>query len=666
MRISIRKKINIFTIVLACVAVICGIYSIYSSYEGASTANALSKVFIPVSELADSIDSNIISTGNVINKYNSTGNTQYLDETKQLMDAGNSNLNSLLNILNNNPGSLPSIESKLPEFLETAKIIEEKSNKSMDVYTSLRKTGDGFIKLSDEISKRLMIAYQNAYGRIREVVSANNPAAQAQYFNYMKTISAMRSDFMQMTYHYEELITMSENVNFDEINEHLNALETGAKDLIGYAGSQQAKALSASIQADVNKVLAAGRQAEKLYEEFVVLKEAYTTALNQAAALTSDIKIASFETMKDEAVSSATAQVWALRISALLIVVTLMCSTTIMLVLRRTVTKPIDDFVSLVASLTEGDGDLTKRIEVRTNDELADLAKYFNTFIENVQTIILEVKASTDEVASSNNQLAATMEELSTTFDSQAKQVSSMVVSMDTISDISRSTAEALSTNMRVLDDTAHKTGEGSEQLDNVRQNMEDIKSQTVVLSKTIDNLSASSSQIGDILTVINDIANQTNLLALNAAIEAARAGEAGRGFAVVADEVRKLAERTQHATGEIETIITSLQNESESASKEMALSAESVQGGVENIMTTTEGFKSVVDGVMSLHKDTAVVSESVSNQYNTIQSVVDNAQVIASGIEESNAAVSEVTSTVTHLQEMTEGLKNLVGRFRA
>ena len=334
--------------------------------------------------------------------------------------------------------------------------------------------------------------------------------------------------------------------------------------------------------------------------------------------------------------------------------------------IHLTVFKVLHNFILNVGNLTSGEGDLTVRIKAANKDELNELAENFNRFIANVQQIVQEVKESADDVASGNNQLAATMEELATTFNSQAEQISSIVNDMQTISQSSSESSSNLSEVLDIMHESSEQTNHGKEQLAVVKNSIMEIHEKSDNLSKTIDELSESSKQIGEILVVINDIANQTNLLALNAAIEAARAGEAGRGFAVVADEVRKLAERTTKATSEIETIITTLQQESEKASNEMKASSEAVVRGVEVIEETSKAFEHVVNGVDRAVSNTNNVVMGVSEQNCLIQDIDDKTQIVASGVEESNSAVSEVALTVSHLQERAEQLKNIVRQFKS
>ena len=338
----------------------------------------------------------------------------------------------------------------------------------------------------------------------------------------------------------------------------------------------------------------------------------------------------------------------AIKIAIIILIISIIGIVTLYFLLRS-ILNPLGVFANEIYKMAENK-DLSVQLKIDKNDELGFILKAINTLNQSTENVVNEVRASIIEVASANNQLAATMEELSATFNSQSSQVSSMVEGMENISGISKSTSDALSENMTSLESTANATRDETEKLDNVSGEMTIIES---------------SAQIGNILNVINDIANQTNLLALNAAIEAARAGEAGRGFAVVADEVRKLAERTQGATKEIENIISELLRDADNASNAMDKSVTSVHEGTTNITNVTTEIKKAVENVTILYQAMSPVADAVSEQYATIQTVVDNAQVIAAGIEESNAAVNEVNNTVSHIQQRTERLKKLIEQFK-
>lgn len=353
----------------------------------------------------------------------------------------------------------------------------------------------------------------------------------------------------------------------------------------------------------------------------------------------------------------------ALEIAVIILVISIIGVIVLYLLLRK-ILNPLGVFANEIYKMAENK-DLSVKLQIHNNDELGFILKAINTLNQSTENVVSEVRSSIIEVASANNQLAATMEELSATFNSQSSQVSSMVEGMENVSSISKRTSDALSENMLSLENTANATRHETEKLENVSEEMTVIEKDTVNLSETISHLSESSAQIGNILNVINDIANQTNLLALNAAIEAARAGDAGRGFAVVADEVRKLAERTQGATKEIENIISELLKDADNASNAMDKSVISVHEGTTNITNVTTEIKKAVENVTILYQAMSPVADAVSEQYATIQTVVDNTQVIAAGIEESNAAVNEVNNTVSHIQQRTERLKSLIEQFK-
>ncbi len=329
-----------------------------------------------------------------------------------------------------------------------------------------------------------------------------------------------------------------------------------------------------------------------------------------------------------------------------------------------TISKPIGRLVNRARQLSEGEADLTRRIEIETEDELGELSLWFNKFIERIQGLIKEVKGNADSVSSAALQISSSSEELAATVEQQSCQTQAVGNSVTELSTTSSDISQTMEESRAVTEQSASMTRQGSQIIQASILSLDNIKKQSSKLAATIDKLSISAGDIGNIINVINDVADQTNLLALNAAIEAARAGEAGRGFAVVADEVRKLAEKTASATKEIEKIILSLQNETEEATRVMASTNSEVEEGTKLGEESAEILEGIVESGEQVNSSSETIATAITEEHATIEEISNNLQGIAAGTMESSNAVQEVASTAESLSSDAENLKNLLENF--
>ena len=338
---------------------------------------------------------------------------------------------------------------------------------------------------------------------------------------------------------------------------------------------------------------------------------------------------------------------------------------TLMIFLRRLIIKPINTLEETTNDLASGEGDLTKRLPVKSDDEIGHASQGVNDFIQKVQTIIADVKDSSDQNRDLASSLAGSANNIGKGIEESAKVT---VEATQEAQNIKRIIESSLS----ISEDTRDNIIKANENLEEAKtyvvkltqdvHNSAEIESE---LSHKLENLSSEAAQVKDVLTVISDIADQTNLLALNAAIEAARAGEHGRGFAVVADEVRKLAERTQKSLAEINATINTIVQSIIEVSSDMSKNVDKVQE-LTNLSSNVEGMISSTSELMQ--GSTKIAQESYENS----KSVSNNAELLIKQIENVNQStetyVYEVDGIVNNskaLNEFASQLKEKLNQFR-
>lgn len=379
------------------------------------------------------------------------------------------------------------------------------------------------------------------------------------------------------------------------------------------------------------------------------------------------------------------------RLMGILSTVILILAVLASLYLARRISRPLSAVADCAQNIANGDLALST-IEYQANDEIGDLVKTFSVMTANLRNLVSQVAKSSEQVAAASEELTASSEQsaqaacqIAETITNVAKGASHQVDAVEqAVSVVQEMTAAinhiAVNSNKvsEKSGDTARAAVAGGEAVLQATNQMQMISNSVTQSTQVVQKLGASSQQIGEIVDVISGIAGQTNLLALNAAIEAARAGEQGRGFAVVADEVRKLAEQSHEAAQKISTIIRDIQSETNIAVVTMNQGTAEVARGTEVIAATGDRFNFIVTMVGDLNNEiqeisaaaeelsasSGEVARSVGSVKTVATDTASSTQTISAAAEEQSASMEEISSSSQALAHMAGELQAVVSKF--
>ena len=333
--------------------------------------------------------------------------------------------------------------------------------------------------------------------------------------------------------------------------------------------------------------------------------------------------------------------------------------------IARSIVRPLQESVNAMANIASGESDLTRSLDTHGQDEVTQLARHFNGFTSKLRSVVGQLQDSATALGQSSTDLGSNATQAQARSQQQSQQMEMVATAINEVTygvqDVAKN-AEQAASEMR---DAEAQARQGQLNIDNSLQQIDSLSATINQAVEVIRTLAAESTQIGSVLEVIRSIAEQTNLLALNAAIEAARAGEQGRGFAVVADEVRLLAQRTQKSTAEIQSMIERLQGHSEAAVKVIGDSSRASQLTIEQAGLAGESLNAIGQALRNLNGLNASIASATLEQSHVVEEINQNV-TDAAGLSHSTALAAEQSSVDSEkLKNLSQHLNTVLKQFK-
>ncbi|MBI4651398.1 HAMP domain-containing protein, partial [Candidatus Desantisbacteria bacterium] len=332
--------------------------------------------------------------------------------------------------------------------------------------------------------------------------------------------------------------------------------------------------------------------------------------------------------------------------------------------INKFVITPISE-ISRASNLIATQGDLTNQIKKQSNDEIGQLSDHFNYMVDRLKNLVEEIKSAGLRIGSASAEFFASSEQQAGGATQQAAAVSEITATIEELSNTARQIAENSNAVVKISEETFHQAENGFSSVEDTIKGMEDIKNKAQQTSEKIVLLGERSQEIGEVIDIIDDIANQTKLLSLNAAIEAAKAGEYGKGFAVVAVEIRLLAENVVKSTTKIKNIVKEIQDASNASVMATEQSMKKIEDGVILAKKAGEGLKEILEIAEQTTSEAKQISNSIQQQKSANEQVVISMKEISDVTRQLAGGAKEGTAAVSELNKLAEELKIAINQFK-
>jgi methyl-accepting chemotaxis protein len=336
----------------------------------------------------------------------------------------------------------------------------------------------------------------------------------------------------------------------------------------------------------------------------------------------------------------------------------------IFLFIRNVVVRPLEEMGKGLSSIASGEGDLTRRLPVHGRDEIGQAAESFNKMMEKFSGLVRHVDESANRVAKAARQLSENALSVAAGSQQQDEKSAAVVAAVDQMASSITSVATSTERVHQQSQESLARSDEGNQSLSRLIGSMSQVESTVQQIAEAVNQFVSNAESITNITSEVKDIADQTNLLALNAAIEAARAGEQGRGFAVVADEVRKLAEKSSASASEIEAITRTLSQQSEAVRRSIGDGLAHIAASRESVDTVTSVLEAASGSVTQVGIGMDDIANATVEQRRMSSDVAANVESIAGMARENNAAITRTAAAAKDLEALAENLQSAVSRF--